>query len=348
MKKFIPAFAAVLPVLFLFNPVLAQGQNIIKMRAQEIRIDLKEDMRVFVKDGEEVITRFPSKYLENRARLSVYLPEGYADAQGRFPSFYILEHEGGPQYARADFADNPNMAGAVVIVVSMSGGGDAGAFLARELLPYIDLNYKTDDTAQARTLLGADDMGLKIIGMLASGAGASFKKAFVALYAATAVPQLGDGFTPDIKIAAAGALGNMARLQQLLEDKNLKFARNFVTAGAPCPPTEKCEIKPWAAYDYSWLNAPAAAIAGITPRLGAGKISLAAGSALLWLDVKFKGGFAASYIPADLKFSPPFLAWDPAAAELSIIPGATAGKVKISGPLYFYGKGFKTSLKLTE
>jgi hypothetical protein len=68
----------------------------------------------------------------------------------------------------------------------------------------------------------------------------------------------------------------------------------------------------------------------------------------LWLEVKFKGGFTASYIPAILKFSPPFLAWDAAAAELSVIPGATAGKVKISGPLYFYGKGFKTSLKIAQ
>jgi hypothetical protein len=347
MKKFISAFAAVMSVLISLNTVWAQGQDIIKMRVQEIRVDLKEDMRVFVKNGEEVITRFPSQYLENRARFSVFLPEGYTDAQGRFPSFYILEREGSPQYERADFAANPAMAGAVVIVVSISGGGDAAAFLTRELLPYIDLNYKTDDTAQARTLLGADDMGLKIVEILASGGGASFKKAFAALYSVTAMPQLGDGFAPDVKITAAGTLGNMARLQQLLEGKNLKFAQNFTIAGAPCPPVEKCEIKPWAAYDYGWLNAPVAAVAGIAPRLSAGKIS-PDGSALLWLDVRFKGGFAASYIPQVLKFSPPFLAWDPAAAELSVIPGATTGKVRISGPLYFYGKGFKTSLKLAE
>ena len=330
------------------TPSMAQSQNIIKMRAQEVRADIKEDMRVFVKDGEEVITRFPSKYLENRPRISVFLPEGYAAAQGRYLSFYLLEREGGPQYALSDFSANPAMAGAVVIAVSMSGGGDVWAFLSRELLPYIDLNYKTDDMAQARALLGADDMGVKITEILAAPAGASFKKAFIALYASMAMPRLAGDFAHDVKIAAAGALGNMARWQQLLESKNLKFAQNFVIAGAPCPPTEECKPKSWAAYDYGWLKeSGAAVVAGIKPRLSAAKIS-PADTALLWLDIKFKGGFAASYIPAALKFAPPFLAWDAAAAELSVIPGASAGKVKISGPLYFYGKNFKTSLKIVK
>ncbi|MDR0734149.1 MAG: esterase family protein [Elusimicrobiota bacterium] len=347
MKKFIFLFIVVLSGLLYPTLVWAQSQNVVKMRAQEIRTDLKEDTRFFIKNGEEIITRFPTKYLENRPRLSIFLPEGYAAAQGRFPSLYILAHEGGAQYTREDFTVNPATAGSVVIVVSMNGGGDMGAFLARELLPYIDLNYKTDDLAQARTLLGADDMGLKITEVLASPAGTAFKKAFIALYAATAMPQLEGDFAPDVKIAAVGALGNMTRIQQLMEGKNLKFAQNFIIAGAPCPHTEKCEIKPWSAYDYSWLNTSAAAVAGVEPRLSADKIS-PAGASFLWLDVKFKGGFAASYIPAVLKFSPPFLAWDAQAAELSVIPGAATGKVKISGPLYFYGKGLKTSLKISE
>ena len=81
---------------------------------------------------------------------------------------------------------------------------------------------------------------------------------------------------------------------------------------------------------------------------GADKISVGQEeSADFWAQVKTKAGII-NYVPRDLKFSPPFLSWDYTAARLSAIYGAAPGKVKISAPLYFYGKGLQTSVQIVK
>jgi len=305
-----------------------------------------ESMRIFVKEGEEVLTRFPSKYLDNDARINVILPEGYAQAQGPFPAVYLLGNESLDKAgAQKIFGRSGFLAKAVLVVVKITGGGNIADFTTRELVPYIDLNYKTDNLPQNRVITAEGQMAVKVLQMLAANNG-YFYNAALLLQDNTAMPAFRDNFSSNLKVFAAGSVGNIARLQFQLEEKGLKFPVNFATVIFE----PQNDDRQWSKLNFNYLLGGADKTPSkIKVYKSAGKISQKdEGPVRMWLEVKTKGGDIFNYIPRDLKFSPPFLEWDASSADLAVIYGATPGTVKISGPLYFYNKGFKTSVKIAD
>ena len=305
-----------------------------------------EDMRIFVRPGEEVLTRFPSKYLDNEARINVILPASYETAQN-FPAVYLLGHESMDKpAAQKVFGAGGFWDKAVLIVVNIKGGGNIADFVFRELLPYVDTNYKTDDLPQSRILMAEGKMAVNVLEMLAANGGYVYNAALL-LQDNMAMPAPKNPFSENIKIFAAGRVGNIARLQQMLEEKGLKFLNNF--ASVIFEPQE--DARQWNKLNFKYFFAGAAAqtISKIKVYQSAGSISPSDVEPLrLWLEVKIKGGDTFNYIPRNLKISPPVLAWNGADAALSIIYGAAPGAVKISGPLPFYKKGFGTSVKIAK
>ena len=307
---------------------------------------IHEDMRIFVKDGEEVLTRFPSKYLDNDARINVILPKNYDTAQN-FPTVYSLGHESMDKpaaqkiFGASDFWDR-----AIFIVINIKGGGNIGDFIFKELLPFADTNYKTDALAQSRFIMAEGKMAADVLQMLADNKGYVYNAALL-LQDNMAMPAPQNPFSGNLKIFAAGRVGNIARLQQMLEEKGLKFPVNF--AAVIFEPQD--DARQWDKLNFKYFSAGGAGqeISKIKVYQSAGKISQSDAEPLrMWLEAKTKGGDIFNYIPHDLKISPPVLAWDGADAALSIIYGAAPGTVKISGPLYFYNKGFKTSVKVLK
>lgn len=296
--------------------------------------------RVFAKDGEDVLTRFPSKYLADGARVNIILPAGYDGAYARYPVVYIISDEA---FDKARIAQTWKIGDKVIFVSLNMTPGDKAAFLTKEFLPYIETNYKAEDSPQKRILAAAGADAVEMLALLSSQPGI-FQNAALLLQDTTPVPTLGPGLDTRLKIYAAGRLSNIARLQMELERGGLKFTQNFVSK--IYMPSESTPS--WQQLDFRYFLTPADfAAKSIAAYLSADKIPFEGAHADLRLDVKTKAG-TLNYIPAELKFSPPFLDWDPSAARLTVIPGATPGKVKISAPLYFYKKGVNTSLQIVE
>ncbi len=114
---------------------------------------------------------------------AVLLPSGYEQSDRRYPVLYLL-HGGGQDHtafmARRDFARRARVVEMIVVMPAadrsamparaVTGYED---FIARELVSYVDANYRTLGTAQSRAIAG-----LSMGGMIAVGAGLRYPQVF--------------------------------------------------------------------------------------------------------------------------------------------------------------------------
>jgi len=126
--------------------------------------------------------RLPSERIGLRT-FAVLLPTGYDDSDKRYPVLYLL-HGGGQDHtafmARRDFASRARIVEMIVVMPAADRGGmpervalDYEDFLARELVAYIDANYRSLSDPQSRAIAG-----LSMGGMLAAGAGLRYPQVF--------------------------------------------------------------------------------------------------------------------------------------------------------------------------
>ena len=116
---------------------------------------------------------FESAMLNNRRRVYVYLPPGYAaDSVHNYPTLYV--HDGGEYLSRAKLPtilDNlihgqeiPPMIAVMIDPVDRMreywASEEYGRFTERELVPYIDSHYHTHARREARGVMGASLGGL--------------------------------------------------------------------------------------------------------------------------------------------------------------------------------------------
>ena len=114
---------------------------------------------------------------------AVLLPAGYEESDRRYPVLFLL-HGGGQDHtafmARRDFA---NRARTVEMIVVMPAADRAAMpalmvtryedFIATELVPYIDANYRTTASAAGRAIAG-----LSMGGMIATATGLRYPQVF--------------------------------------------------------------------------------------------------------------------------------------------------------------------------
>lgn len=114
---------------------------------------------------------------------AVLLPSGYEQGDQRYPVLYLL-HGGGQDQtafmARRDFARRARTVGMIVVMPAADRGAmpaptaaDYEDFIARELVAYIDANYRSLGAQQSRAIAG-----LSMGGMLAAGAGLRYPQVF--------------------------------------------------------------------------------------------------------------------------------------------------------------------------
>lgn len=126
--------------------------------------------------------RIPSAEIGQRT-VSVLLPARYEDSEARYPVLYLL-HGGGQDHtafmARRDFARRARTVDMIVVMPAADRGGIPPIlatryedFLARELVTYIDANFRTVTTPAGRAIAG-----LSMGGMFAVGTGLRYPDIF--------------------------------------------------------------------------------------------------------------------------------------------------------------------------
>ncbi len=311
---------------------------------------VKDDMRIFVKDGEEVITAFPSKYLKTDVKIGVVLPQGYEKRQSPFPVVYILGQNlvSKKQIEENFYYRKNNNPQAVFVSVLMpsrpASSAEIAEFFTLELLPYFELNYKVSSSPKERVLAVNGPLAVKGLEIMSSK-GDYFKNLALVLFETTPLPALSAGLQDDIKVWAAGNLSNMTRLQTLLEKSGLKFPSGFAYKFAA--PDKNKNL--WAEVNLNYLlNADTRKVKKAKVHTSLESFSLAAmPSAEVWVDVLLSGGYEVNYVPAELKSAPPFFNWDYSSSRLTPIYGADEGSVTVFGALPS-GKPFAVDLKFIK
>jgi enterochelin esterase-like enzyme len=167
---------------------------------------------------------------------SVLLPAAYEESERRYPVLYLL-HGGGQDHrafmARRDFARRARTVEMIVVMPAADRGGMPAAavsryedFIARELVPYVDANFRTLGSAEGRAIAG-----LSMGGMLAAGTGLRFPHLFATVGAFSPAASRAAGPPPPSSDAkpyfyvSCGTLDSLLpasrQLVQVLEERAL-------------------------------------------------------------------------------------------------------------------------------
>jgi enterochelin esterase-like enzyme len=167
---------------------------------------------------------------------SVLLPAAYEESERRYPVLYLL-HGGGQDHtafmARRDFARRARTVEMIVVMPAADRGGMPAAavsryedFIARELVPYVDANFRTLGSAEGRAVAG-----LSMGGMLAAGTGLRFPHLFATVGAFSPAASRAAGQPPPSSDAkpyfyvSCGTLDSLLpasrQLVQVLEERAL-------------------------------------------------------------------------------------------------------------------------------
>ncbi len=294
---------------------------------------MEGDMRIFNKEGEDVIVYFPSQYLKYEPKINIVFPKDYDKAERRFCSVYVINKEEMPREAVYKELGEDAAERCLYVNVrfnAIPSSAELEGFLSRELLPYIEVNYKTENQEEYRILLAGEGYSASVLNAL-PGLGNYFGNFALSFYVNTAMPVDLEGISKNISVWSLGSKGNMIRLQSLLEKNGLKFFDNFAyltvdNSGSKAPSLgeifnlgyflDKGKIVPLKAKGVFGVKS-----AGATSEERFG----------FKLEIKGKRSFKAEYIPSSLKIAPPFLSWDFEKGLMNVIYGAQAGKVKVTG-----------------
>ena len=298
-------------------------------------IQPKGEMRILVKDGEEIITNFSSSYLTIAPKVHVIIPS--QAMQERKPIIYIISSE---EIGKAQIkAKLPAFFDKYFFVTVKIENEEENftPFLTRELLPYVEVNYPVSAKPQERTLIAKNSFALNYL--------ANLQELFEYLQNVV----LGFDYTsplPEIKapqglnLWACGPLENMAALHKSLAANNLVYLQDFAYNI-----TKKDQLVEPANLEFLF-NKDSRKVIKTNNYQQFQTLDLSKEFATpFWLNLTTKGGYVLSYVPQSLRIAPPFLNWNNEQGIFSIIPGATAGKVRVDGKTEF-GTKFKTQFNL--
>ncbi len=305
----------------------------------------KNDMRIFSKNSEEVLTNFPSSVLGRDVRISIVFPEGYEDGDN-YKAVYLFANRNFNHNTIADLFYAKNSPAKDTVFISFVAHGEIPQnkitdFLARDIVPYFETNYKMADGPESRIIAAQGDIALNILESFGT-LNNYFKNAALFLHNTTPLFDIKGQLPKDIRIWMAGNLSNMARMQAVLEKAGLKPFKNFAFNFAELKKDELFykDIN----FDYLYAKNPSKIKKARAVFSKKELSSTADDFSSFWLSVNAQD-YEAVYIPQTLKIAPPFLSWDAQTARLTPIFGATSGRVKISADIPFYGN-FKTTLKI--
>lgn len=298
---------------------------------------------LLVNPWRETFLNFPSAAAGNDKTVTVFLPEPAVPLRGRYPVVYLLGV--GPEAAAsAQMKLEASVRKAILVGVNfteqeLADTDKTAAFISRELVPYIDTNYPTVDEPSARGVAASGAAGGKALAALLAKKNL-FTRAVVLNGGGQPVSLAGSDAS--LRVLLAGERAQAAVWQQTLEDMHKTYGPDFVTAlGGAEDLTSALDL------DYLFAPSEELSVKKLKAQTSAAKISLAsAKKAKLSVTARLKNGREYDYIPLSLRISPPYLSWDAALGELSVISGAEAAAVKMSG--FVDKKKFSAKIRLKK
>ena len=298
---------------------------------------------MLINPGRETFLNFPSATVGNEKTVTVFLPESSVPLRQRYPVVYMLGV--GPKSAPQAQAHLETMRQKAILVgvnfdeKELADTEKIVRFFSRELVPYIDTNYFTLDEAAGRGVAAAGIEGAKAAAALLAKKNL-FTRAVV-LNGGTEPVSLA-GADPSLRVLLAGERAQAIVWQQTLTDMNKVFGPDFITVLGT-------DMNLWDALDLNYLFAPADTLS-VKKLKGAvfpAKISIQ-NDEKSRLNVKalLANGNEYDFIPLQLRLSPPYLNWNAAEGELSLISGAEKGTVKIRA--FVDNKKFQTKIRLKK
>jgi len=225
-----------------------------------------------------------------------------------------------------------------ITVLLEEGENKFAQFLTSELLPYIEVNYSVLADGAQRTLIAKNSFALSYLADL-KNISAYLKNAALGFDYSSPLPAI--EAVSGINLWAEGPVDNMGALHAALAKQNLiyleDFAYDIVTGGT----------KHFDNLEFLF-NKKGRKITKTTPYQQFVTLDLDKDFASeFWLNLKAKSGYNLAYIPQDVRIAPPFLNWNKEQASFNIIPGASAGKIKVDGKTEF-GKKFKAKFNIID
>lgn len=288
----------------------------------------QEDSRLIINPGRETFIHFPSAVLGDQYTLTVFLPEEAVPLSRRYPVVYLLG--AGPKQAEQakQFLERYK---ALVVGVNFQEADYQNRakiveFISRELMPYIDTNYLTF-TDPSRRVIAARGKSAALTAMELFAKPNLFGQLALA-FPADAVQQLVLPAAGTPRVFVAGTQAELALAQQKLESLGLAYGEGFALAYA------QQTASLFEGVDYGYLSAPAEKVTlkRLKGRVSASSLTLESDTPVkLEVSARLKNGREYAYVPVSLRISPPYFVWNARRGELSLLAGAEAGKVKISG-----------------
>lgn len=307
--------------LFLLLIVLGMGLNIFAQTHTN-------ESRMFIHPFKEVFVNFPTETLGSGVRLTIFLPEEKIPLSKNYPLVLFMGLPRTELEAGQSFAQKNQVILAIVsweewAKESLLQPQHVSQFIRQELMPYLETNYPVLPGEEFRTVAarGTKDTAAVLEVLKQPGI---FGK--IALMNPAPWPRLPLSISADMRFYIKGSHLQLFQAQQALESAGLSYGTGFAMR------LNKPDENGLEALDYPYLTAPANQV--FVKKLEAftqadalpvGLSSQTGFRVVAWLE----NGYWFEYIPQEVRFSPPYLAWEPQWGIIKVIPGAAAGTVKI-------------------
>ena len=302
-----------------------------------------EESRLFIRPFRETFVNFPTSVLGTGVRLTVFLPEEKIPLSKQYPLVVFVGLPRNEVEVGESFAQKNEVIFAIVswedwATSAVRQPDKLDEFMRRELLPHLETNYPVIDEENARTLVvhGGETEGA----LLALAHPGTFGKAV--FFSPKKFQSAGD--FPSVKrIYLEGTPAQLAVAQRTLETAGFEYGPGFALRRIAD------EENPINRIDMDYLNAPAEQVKikrleaftqlSKLPAQGDESTGL---RVVAWLQ----NGRWFEYVPQQVRFSPPYLAWDALQGTITVLSGAQPGSVKI-GSIVDKPK-FSTKIKLKK
>jgi hypothetical protein len=337
------------------------------------------DFRVARSQGGDVLFNFPTKYLPYKPKITVFLPSDYGNKKERYPVIYLAQgkcifDEGLDKInlkSRLFKISNKlisegKIKSPIIIDIELVGLKNCtkkelslrqkyAKFLALELIPYIDLNYRTLARPEERLVI---DRSFYIISEIPDSFGMSavLKPAAVYLQGTNIGKLAGKAklwfasdepiYTNDIELSVS--VKTITKLNWLLTSHLFRFDDDFVSfLGGFENRKDKNHNEPLESMlMYFFAKEPRGKITSLRSRVSKKIISKTNKNAeiIFGAGISFKNGFKAHYLSSDGEVSPPYLSHHKSVYHIN--HNAKPKKVKLKGS---YGKRkFSAKVKIVE
>lgn len=298
---------------------------------------------LLIKPFRETFLHFPSSHLAQEGLVvTVFLPEAAVPLHQKYPVIYAWNI--GPEHAQA-VKEIQDAYAQKALVVGINLGENATAtteqqveFLARELVPYIDVNYLTQAEPASRALAISQENQADLAAQLLKKKDLFGR--FVFLNPGEKAVSLA-GAHPELRALLAGHREEVLVWQETLQDMGYTYGTDFVTRL-----TQEDTLPAVLNIDYLFAQDAAVQVKKLTGAVVPQEMPVSTGQAHLSMQAVLANGAVFDYVPLSVRLSPPYLHWNAADGVLSPISGAEPKKVKMS---VFVDKAkFNTKIRLKK